>query len=67
MSVLLATLAIGLVMAVLALGIFISFRVLGMADITADGSFTLGAAVTGRLMLAGWNPWPATEIGRAHV
>jgi putative ABC transport system permease protein len=63
MSVLLATLAIGLVMAVLALGVFISFRVLGMADITADGSFTLGAAVVARLMLAGWNPWLATVAG----
>ncbi len=63
MSVLLATLALGLVMAILALGIFISFRVLGMADITADGSFTLGAAVVARLLAAGVNPWLATAAG----
>ncbi len=63
MSFLCATLAIGLVFAVLALGIFISFRVFQMPDITADGSFTLGAAVSARLLHEGANPVTATVAG----
>ncbi|NBQ14294.1 MAG: ABC transporter permease [Proteobacteria bacterium] len=65
MSLLLATLAIGLVFAVLALGIFLSFRVYQMPDITADGSFPLGAAITARLLALGWSPVPATLAGMA--
>jgi putative ABC transport system permease protein len=65
MSLLLATLAIGLVFAVLALGIFLSFRIYQMPDITADGSFTLGAAVTARLLKEGASPVTATAVGAA--
>ena len=53
MSLLLATLAIGLIFSILALGVFLSFRVYQMPDITADGSFPLGAAVTARLAFFG--------------
>ena len=49
MSLLFATLAVGLVFAVLALGVYLSFRVYQIPDITADGSFPLGAAITARL------------------
>ena len=56
MSLLIATLAIGLVFAVLALGIYMSFRVYQMPDITADGSFPLGAAITARLLRDGADP-----------
>lgn len=65
MSLLLATLGIGLVFAVLALGIFLSFRIYQMPDITADGSFTLGAAVTARLLREGASPVTATAAGAA--
>jgi putative ABC transport system permease protein len=65
MSLLLATLGIGLVFAVLALGIFLSFRIYQMPDITADGSFTLGAAVTARLLREGASPLTATAAGVA--
>lgn len=65
MGLLLATLAIGMVFAVLALGIFISFRVYQMPDITADGSFPLGAAVAARLLKAGVDPLLATAAGMA--
>lgn len=65
MSLLLATLAIGLVFAILALGVFLSFRVYQMPDITADGSFPLGAAVTARLLKDGHGPVTATVAGAA--
>jgi putative ABC transport system permease protein len=62
-SLLVATLAIGLVFAILALGIYLSFRVYQIPDITADGSFALGAAVTARLLKEGASPWTATAAG----
>jgi putative ABC transport system permease protein len=46
MSALLSALTIGLILSLLALGVFISFRVFAFPDITVDGSFTLGACIT---------------------
>lgn len=51
---------IGLVYALVALGVFLSFRVLDFPDLTVDGSFPLGAAVAATLFVAGANPWLAT-------
>ena len=52
----------GLIYAVVALGVYISFRVLEFPDLTVDGSFPLGAAVSATLIVSGWNPWLATAI-----
>ena len=53
---------LGLVFALVALGVFLSFRVLDFPDLTVDGSFPLGAAVAATLILAEWNPWLATGV-----
>ncbi len=53
---------LGLVYAFVALGIFLSFRILDFPDLTVDGSFPLGAAVAAVGILAGWNPWLATGV-----
>ncbi|WP_369602139.1 ABC transporter permease [Hahella sp. SMD15-11] len=50
----------GLLFALVALGVYISFRILDFPDLTVDGSFPLGAAVCATLIVAGWNPWLAT-------
>ncbi|MEG1448841.1 MAG: ABC transporter permease, partial [Oscillospiraceae bacterium] len=47
------SLELGLVYALLALGLFVSYRVLDVADLTVDGSFTLGAAVCAVLTVSG--------------
>jgi putative tryptophan/tyrosine transport system permease protein len=65
MTLLLGALTIGLILALLALGVLVSFRIFGMPDITADGSITLGAAVTAVLCAKGTNPLLATAIGTA--
>ncbi|HMA20479.1 MAG TPA: ABC transporter substrate binding protein, partial [Gemmatimonadaceae bacterium] len=52
----------GLAFAALAWGVYISSRVLRFADITPDGSFTLGAAVSASLIVAGTDPLLATFI-----
>ena len=56
MSLLIGSTTIGLILALLALGIFISFRIFDFPDITAEGSFTFGAATAASLIVAGVNP-----------
>lgn len=51
---------LGLVFGFVALGIFISFRILNFPDLTADGSLPLGAAVAATAISSGWNPIMAT-------
>lgn len=51
---------IGLLYALVGLGVYLSFRVLDFPDLTVDGSFPLGAAVAATLIVGGVNPWLAT-------
>jgi len=62
MTLLIGSITIGLVLALLAVGIFISFRIFDFPDITAEGSFTFGAAITSSLIVAGTNPVLATIL-----
>ena len=47
----------GLIYGILAIGVFITFRILNIADLTVDGSFATGGAVTIMMMLAGYPVW----------
>jgi putative ABC transport system permease protein len=60
MTLLIGALTVGLILSLLALGVFISFRIFEYSDITADGSITLGAAVTAVLLVHGTHPIVAT-------
>ncbi|WP_207456186.1 ABC transporter permease [Azospirillum sp. SYSU D00513] len=51
---------IGLVYALVALGVYLSFRVLDFPDLTVDGSFPLGAVVAATMIVSGGNPWLAS-------
>ncbi|MEI6575209.1 MAG: ABC transporter permease [Bacteroidota bacterium] len=62
MSLLIGSITIGLILALLALGIFISFRIFDFPDITAEGSFTFGASTAASLIVAGMNPILACVI-----
>lgn len=53
---------LGLVYSFVALGVYLAFRVLDFPDLTVDGSFPLGAAVTAVLIIAGVNAWLAALI-----
>lgn len=53
----------GLIYALVALGVLISFRTLDFPDLTADGSFPLGGAVAGISIIAGINPWLGCLFG----
>ncbi|WP_428603548.1 ABC transporter permease [Sedimenticola sp.] len=50
----------GLVFGLVAFGVFLSFRILQFPDLTVDGSFPLGAAVSATLIVSGSDPWLAT-------
>ncbi|WP_068809112.1 ABC transporter permease [Thauera phenolivorans] len=57
---LLGAFEIGLIFALVALGVLISFRILRFPDLTVDGSFPLGGAVAATLIAAGTDPFSAT-------
>ena len=56
----LGALEIGLIFGLVALGVFLSFRVINFPDLTVDGSFPLGGAVAAALIVAGVDPFAAT-------
>lgn len=56
MTLLLSAWTIGLILSLLALGVYISYRVFKFADITADGSITFGAAVAASMLTSGVHP-----------
>ncbi|MDK2967032.1 ABC transporter permease subunit [Lacrimispora amygdalina] len=56
MSIILGVLEEGLVYAIMALGVYITYKILDFPDLSVDGTFPLGGAVTVTLILAGFNP-----------
>ncbi|OYZ43447.1 MAG: ABC transporter permease, partial [Acidovorax sp. 16-64-162] len=62
---LLGAVEIGLIFSLVALGVFISFRLLRFPDLTVDGSFPLGGAVCAILISTGTNAWLATLAATA--
>lgn len=49
----------GLIWGIMAIGVYITYRILDVADLTVDGSFATGGAVAVVLILNGWNLWLA--------
>ena len=52
-----ATIEQSLIFAIMVLGIYISFRILNFPDMTVDGTFPLGAAISAKLLTLGVNPY----------
>ena len=63
-AVIFSALELGCIYALVALALFLSFRGLNIADMTTDGSFTLGCAVSATVALAG-HPWLALPAAMA--
>ena len=49
----------GLAWGIMAIGVYITFRILDIADLTVDGSLATGGAVAALFISQGWNPWLA--------
>ena len=58
-------LELGFLFGLVALGVYLSFRVLDFPDLTVDGSFTTGAAVAAVMISGSCNPWLATAAACA--
>ncbi len=58
-----STVAQGLMWSILAIGVFLSFRVLDVPDMTCEGSFPLGGAIAASLIAGGSSPWIAILAG----
>jgi putative tryptophan/tyrosine transport system permease protein len=63
MNLLLGAVTVGLLLSPLALGVFVSYRIFGLLDVTTDGAFGVGAATAAALLAAGWSPGIATTMG----
>lgn len=59
LAILLDILEQGLIYGIMTLGLYISYKILNFPDLTVDGSFPLGAAVTTLFLMQGANPWLA--------
>ena len=57
MNLIVTTVEQGLIYGILALGVYITYKILDFPDLTVDGSFPLGAAVTAALIVRGVNPY----------
>ena len=56
MSIVLGVIEEGLIYAIMALGVYITYKILDFPDLSVDGTFPLGAAVTAMLLLKGVHP-----------
>lgn len=52
----------GIIWGIMAIGVYITYKILNIADMTVDGSIVTGMAVCAVLMHAGWNVWPAMLV-----
>ncbi|KGK86889.1 ABC transporter permease [Desulfosporosinus sp. HMP52] len=58
----LGTMEQGLMYAIMVLGVYLTYRILDYADLSVDGSFTLGAATATSMIVGGTDPWLATGM-----
>lgn len=65
MNLLIGAATIGFILALLGLGVFVSYRIYHTLDLTADGSFGVGAAVAAALLVRDMDPFAATALGAA--
>ncbi len=56
------SLEIGLIYGIVAIGIYVTFRIIDFPDLTCDGSFALGAAASSMIVKAGYNPFFALFV-----
>lgn len=52
----------GMIWGIMAIGVYITFKILQLSDLTVDGSMVTGMAVCAMLMAAGWNAWAAMAV-----
>lgn len=64
-DILIGVLEQGFIYGIMALGVYITYKILDFPDLSVDGTFPLGAAITAVLLSAGVNPWLAILVSVA--
>lgn len=64
-NILIGAVSLGLLWAIMTMGVFITYRVLDMPDMSAEGSIVMGAAIAAKLITGGVNPIAATAVAVA--
>lgn len=59
---LIGAIEIGLIYSLVAIGVYITFKIIDFPDLTVDGSFTLGAAISSTMIFAGYDPYFSTLV-----
>ena len=62
MDLVIATAAQGVLWGLYALGVYLTYRVLDIADLTVEGSFPLGAAIAASMLVSGYTPIAAILV-----
>lgn len=62
MNVIMGAITQGLLWSIMAIGVYVSYRILDISDLTSEGSFTLGAATMAALIVQGVDPFIATFV-----
>lgn len=57
LDIIIGVLEQGLIYGIMALGVYITYKILDFPDLSVDGSFPLGAAITAVMLIGGVNPW----------
>lgn len=65
LQILLGAVMLGLLWAVMTIGVYITYRILAIADLTVEGSITLGAAIAAQAIFKGVDPFAATFLAIA--
>ena len=52
----------GLLFSIVSMGVYITYKILDFPDLSVDGTYPLGAAITAVLLVNGVNPWLAIII-----
>ncbi|MCJ8010920.1 ABC transporter permease [Paenibacillus sp. KQZ6P-2] len=65
LSSILGAIELGMLYALMALGVYITFRILDFPDLTVDGSFTTGGGIAAVMISHGYNPWLASVVALA--
>ena len=65
MNIIMGAVSLGLLWAIMTIGVFVTYRVLDYADLTVEGSITMGAAIAAKLITSGVNPFIATAVAFA--
>ncbi|MBM7685729.1 ABC transporter permease [Defluviitalea raffinosedens] len=62
LQIILGAVSLGLLWAIMTIGVYITYRILDIADLTVEGTLAMGAAIAAQAITSGMNPYAATAL-----